>query len=279
MTFDIIYHQCPNCKSWFLRYDIMSYTVSEKVNTWSDGVQEGFSLPLFPYPFFKCTTCNTIDWLTNCDMLKPYQLTEYKEKTLTDIKLRAKIRDAAVDFPALLQEDELKNSVDFPPLFVGNINLCTAFLSDLQLLLHSTQDKEQLLTLRDIIWQVGNSQQRLAKTHQPKKTLLNAFRHKKIEITPFDTETTTFLQENIAQYKQSLKELLSIAHDEQDLFELLPSLIELERGSSHFLKTKKLLKQLEEILHHNPYYKEQYQLFISESKKRVRKKDASLFVY
>jgi len=294
MQLEIRYVECPNCKKWYSKSELVSYNTFGGAECWSDGKTFNDNMSEYSFlPFTKCDNCKEFFWYENGRQVNDYNVSEYlrenehivdsisrlDEKKAEKNEGLKKIVDFLKDNLEAHRDDTVSFQSSYPPPYYWE-NLAKYFICDFQYLL-SEQDKltpENEVYLRIKLWQHINDLIRngsaIVQYFKRIRRLTDAFRisllfknikHKKEDNKLYEKHRV--LEE---ENKKKLSHLLQNANIE-NYIEKNIFIIELERQLGNFEKAKQIMENLD------PSEKHYHEAFISKSKKMIVTKSKKVF--
>ena len=262
MLINLKYVECPHCKKWYSRTELMSYnTFGSNVECWSDGKCENSNISEYSFlPFSKCNNCNQFFWFDECKQLEDYQIKEFIENDENQNKEKDKeVRKLISEF-LKANKDKYLNSenmdLNYPsPNLLSNLPV--SFIPELLEILKSKKLKLENEIYTGIkLWQNINDLRRKEKN---RKQIVNRLKNKMLYF-----KYKKFHFENM----EKLIELIKKSEEKIDKFTLL---VELNRELGHFQKAKTIIDNAEKS--ETEYNKE----FINKSKRMIKNRNKKIF--
>ena len=264
MLLNLKYIECPHCKKWYSRTELISYnTFGSKAECWSDGKCINSNISEYSFlPFSKCDNCNQFFWFDECRQLEDYEIKEFiyenkNRKNETDEEVRKLV-------PIFLKENKDKYissenmDLDYPPPHYW-LDLPVTFISDLlELLKSEILNLDSEIFIRIKLWQHINDLRRNRKIWTLKQ-ILNNIKNRNLYYKYKSFHTS------------NMEKLLKLIEKSKDSIDKFPLLVELYRELGDFQKAKSIINNADasEIEHNKE--------FITKSRKMIENRNKKIF--
>ncbi len=269
MQIDVIYSECPHCKTLYSNLEFVSYTL-RNAQSWSDGkIIDSEWSEYSQFPFTKCSNCGNFFWFSDCRKVRQYELlnAEYSEK--------AEIKEFMQSHQELMNDTEQIRS-NYYPFLVNADDFVVNLIADFQEIIKKTQlNAKRELFVRIKLWQQINDLIRdrkcliiqHVKSVDSIQSFFNFSIFRKIKTERKNRRKLYFSYKVLKKENLLvLKELIEPIDIEDKLL-----LIEVYRALGDFSKSKTLLGKLD------PDSLQTHSVFVQKSKFRLHLKLSGVF--
>lgn len=294
MILEIKYVECPNCKKWSSKSDLLSYNTFGGAECWSDGKTFNNNLSEYSFlPFTKCDNCKAFFWYDECRQINDYDVSNFlrenehnadsinkpDEKKAEKNENLNPILDFLKENLEVYKSQEVSLQSNYPPAHYWE-NLAKYFIDDIQYLLNKQGEltPENEVFLRIKLWQHINDLIRNENAILQYVKSIRSFSDL-LRIRLF-FENIKYKKENKKRYNkfkalrfENMNKLLQLLQnaDIKDYIEKNIFIIELERELGNFEKAKSIIENID------PSDKNFHKAFIAKSKRLIKARSKRVF--